>query len=265
MKGVAKLFAFEVYLEKIQSILKKIKTEQRDNILKAANLMADCISKGGLVHMFGSGHSIIPVLDAFPRYGSFVGFNPLTDPRLMWFSPTGPASAPGLLLIERKEGYIEDGYLRYQPLAKEDVLVVYSHGGVNAAPVEAALYGKKVGASVIAVLSVQNQTLAVPTHSSGKKLSDIADLIIDNCVPPEDAVVPLEGRKERLAASSTVAAVAITMSLVAQTGSILHQRGKDLKIFVSPNVEGFGVDYNIKIFDEHQKTMNEHYKRIYGE
>ena len=260
-----KLLAFETYLEKIESILRRIKTEQKDNILKAANLMADSISNGGFVHMFGSGHSIIPVLDAFPRYGSFVGFNPLTDPRLMWFSPTGPASAPGLLLIERKEGYIEDGFLRYQPIASGDVLVVYSHGGVNAAPVETALYGKKVGATVIAILSMQNQSLANPTHSSGKKLSDIADVIIDNCVPPEDAVVELEGRKEKIAASSTVAAVAITMCLVAQTGTILHERGKDLKIFVSPNVEGFGVDYNIKIFDEHQKTISAHYRRIYGE
>jgi len=257
------LLAFEMYLEKIQNILQKIKTEQRNNILKAATLMADCIANDGLVHMFGSGHSVIPVLDAFPRYGSFVGFNPLTDPRLMWFSPTGPASAPGLLLIERKEGYIEDGFLRYQPIAKGDVLVVYSHGGVNAAPVEAALYGKKVGATVIAILSMQNQSIATPTHSSGKKLSDIADVIIDNCVPPEDAVVPLEGKKERLAASSTVAAVAITMCLVAQTGNILHERGKDLKIFVSPNVQGFGVDYNIEIFDEHQKKMSAHYKKIF--
>jgi uncharacterized phosphosugar-binding protein len=262
---VKKLLAFETYLEKIESILRRIKTEQKDNILKAANLMADCISNGGFVHMFGSGHSIIPVLDAFPRYGSFVGFNPLTDPRLMWFSPTGPASAPGLLLIERKEGYIEDGFLRYQPIASGDVLVVYSHGGVNAAPVETALYGKKVGATVIAILSMQNQSLANPIHSSGKKLSDIADVIIDNCVPPEDAVVELKGRKEKIAASSTVAAVAITMCLVAQTGTILHERGKDLKIFVSPNVEGFGVDYNIKIFDEHQRTISAHYRRIYGE
>lgn len=265
MKGVGKLLAFETYLEKIETILERIKTEQGKNILKAANLMADCISKGGLVHLFGSGHSVIPVLDAFPRYGSFIGFNPLTDPRLMWFSPTGPASAPGLLLIERKEGYIEDGFLRYQPIARGDVLVVYSHGGVNAAPVEAALYGKKAGATVIAVLSMQNQSLANPTHSSGKKLSDIADVIIDNCVPPEDAVVELEGRKERIAASSTVAAVAITMCLIAQTGSILHERGKDLKIFVSPNVEGFDVDYNIKIFDQHQKTISAHYRKIYGE
>ncbi|HOJ87691.1 MAG TPA: SIS domain-containing protein [Pseudothermotoga sp.] len=259
------MLAFEIYIEKIQQILEKIRSEQKQQVEKAANLMAECILNDGMVHMFGSGHSIIPVLDAFPRYGSFVGINPLIDPRLMWFSPTGPASAPGLLLIERKEGYIEDAFLRYQPIAKGDVLVVYSHGGVNAAPVEVALYGKKVGATVIAVLSMENQAVVKPTHSSGKKLSDIADVIIDNCVPPEDALVDLEGRKERIAASSTVAAVVVTMCLVAEAGSILHKKGKDLKIFVSPNVKGFDVNYNIKIFDEHQKTICQHYAKLRGE
>lgn len=259
------MLAFETYLEKISEILRRIKDEQKDNILKASRIMAECIENDGLVHMFGSGHSVLPVLDAFPRYGSFLGFNPLTDPRLMWFSPTGPASAPGLLLIERKEGYVVDGFLRYQPINKGDVLVIYSHGGVNAAPVEAAIYGKKVGTTVIAILSMKNQALAKPTHSSNKKLSDIADITIDNCVPPEDALVPLEGRKEKIAASSTIAAIAVTMCLIAQTGTILNEKGKDLKIFVSPNVPGFGVDYNIRIFDQHQKMISEHHKEIQRE
>lgn len=262
---MTELFAFETYLEKINDILNKIKNEQKENILKASKIMANCIENGGIVHLFGSGHSVLPVLDAFPRYGSFLGFNPLTDPRLMWFSPTGPASAPGLLLIERKEGYVVDGFLRYQPIGKGDVLVVYSHGGINAAPVEAAIYGKKIGATVIAILSMENQTFAKPTHSTGKKLSDIADIVIDNCVPPEDAVVPLEGRSEKIAASSTIAAIAVTMCLVAETGTILNEKGKDLKIFVSPNVAGFGVDYNIKIFDEHQKMICNHQKKIQKE
>lgn len=259
------MLAFETYLEKIHSILNRIKNEQKDNILRASKIMANCIENGGFVHMFGSGHSVLPVLDAFPRYGSFLGFNPLTDPRLMWFSPTGPASAPGLLIIERKEGYVVDGFLRYQPIKKGDVLIVYSHGGVNAAPVEAAAYGKKMGTTVIAIVSMENQTFAKPAHSTNKKLSDIADITIDNCVPPEDALVPLEGRKEKIAASSTIAAIAVTMSLIAETGTILNKNGKDLKIFVSPNVPGFDVNYNIKIFDEHQKKISDHYKKIQRE
>ncbi|MDI3472013.1 MAG: hypothetical protein PWQ20_36 [Thermotogaceae bacterium] len=253
------LSAFETYIKRLQEILEKIKNDQKEKIVRVSNLMAECISNDGIVHFFGSGHSILPVMDVFPRYGSFIGLNPLIDPRLMWFSATGPASAPGLLLVERKENYVADGFLRYQPIKSGDILVVYSHGGLNAAPIEAALYGKKVGTTVIAITSMTNQNISRPTHSSGKKLSDIADITIDNCVPPEDALIALEGRKEKVAAVSTIAAMAITMSLIAETAFILNNKGKELKIFVSPNVEGFGVDYNLKVFDEYQRVIRNHY------
>lgn len=248
---------FEKYLDGVEGIINNIKKE-KEAIEKVSKIMADCIYNGGFVHLFGSGHSVIPALDAFPRYGSFIGLNALTDPRLMWFSPTGPASAPGLLIIERKEGYVKDAYLRYQPIRKGDVMIVYSHGGVNAAPVEAALYGKEVGAKVVAVTSLENQKRAKATHSSGKKLSDIADVLIDNCVPHEDAIVSLEGRNEKVGATSSIATIAITQSLLVETATILNNKGYDLKIFVSPNVPGFGVEYNITVFDEHNRRITKH-------
>jgi uncharacterized phosphosugar-binding protein len=249
------------YFSGIKNILDRIEKEQGESILEASRAIANCIIGGGMCHFFGSGHSVIPVLDAFPRYGSFLGLNPLMDARLMWFSATGTGSAPGLLNIERKEGYVEDGFLRFQPIKTGDTMVVYSHGGLNAAPVEAALYGKKVGATVIAITSLSNQNIAKATHSSGKKLSDIADILIDNCVPPEDAIITLPGRKEKVGASSTMAVVGITMALVSQSAEFLTQKGHALKVFVSPNVEGFGVDYNLTIFDDHCQLIASHGKK----
>ena len=143
--------AISAYLSEVRKLVDKIESEQMNELRKTAEAMADSILKEGFVHFFGSGHSVIPVMDAFPRYGSFLGLNALMEPRLMWGSITGPSSAPGLLLIERKEDFVVDGFLRYQPLKKDDVLVVYSHGGLNAAPVEADLYGKKKGAKIVAV------------------------------------------------------------------------------------------------------------------
>lgn len=250
--------AMELYIQGIHEILNKIENEQGENIKKTAKAMAACISRGGVVHFFGSGHSIIPVMDAFPRYGGFLGLNPLMEPRLMWGSATDSASAPGLLVTERKEDYVGNAFLRYQPIAKGDIMVVYSHGGLNAAPVEAAIYGKEIGAEVVAVTSVENQLKATATHSSGKKLSDLADYLIDNCVPPEDAIVPLEGRKEKVGASSSIATITVTMSMLTETAEILNKQGFDLKIFVSPNVEGFGVNYNLGLFDEHNIKMAKH-------
>jgi uncharacterized phosphosugar-binding protein len=235
------------YLDRIGGILDEIKTREADHIREAAALMADAIIRGGRVYMFGSGHSVIPVLDIFPRYGSFVGFFPLYDPRLMWFNVIGPGGARELLWLERKEGYPEV-FLKSYPLEPGDCMLVFSHGGMNAAPIEVALESRKKGLRVISVSSLANRQLATPAHSSGKALSDVADIAIDNCVPPEDALVDI-GRREKVAAGSTMAAVFIAMSLVAETGARLAARGIHPPTFVSPNVAGVERDHNQKVFE----------------
>ena len=98
------MVAFD-YLNSIQKILERIKTKEIEKIKSAAEIMAETIENEGRVYMFGSGHSVIPVLDIFPRYGSFIGFFPLYDPRLMWFNVIGPGGARELLWLERQEGY----------------------------------------------------------------------------------------------------------------------------------------------------------------
>lgn len=119
--------------------------EQDEAFGQASSLMAASIVEGGLVHLFGSGHSVIPVMDSFPRYGSFVGLNPLTDPRLMWHNVLGPGGVRELLWLERTEGYVAN-FLANRPILRGDVLIVFSHGGRNAAPVEAARFAQERGA-----------------------------------------------------------------------------------------------------------------------
>ena len=124
------------YLGLIQWILAEIQSHEMKAIKAAARAMAGSIRKKGRVYMFGSGHSVIPVLDIFPRYGSFVGFFPLYDPRLMWSNVIGPGGARELLWLERQEGYAKV-FLQSYPLEKRDVMLVFSHGGLNAAPISA--------------------------------------------------------------------------------------------------------------------------------
>ncbi|MEA4882332.1 MAG: SIS domain-containing protein [Clostridia bacterium] len=242
------------YMDRATDVLQRIHNTQRDTIMKASELMARAIASGGLVHVFGSGHSVIPVLDIFPRYGSFVGVHPLMDPRLMWFNVIGPGGAPELLWIERREGYVAN-FLKSFEFRAGDVMLVYSHGGVNAAPVEAALYAKDRGLSVVAVTSGDNQRSARAIHSSGHKLGDIADVMIDNCVPLEDALVRIEGQIEPVGAGSTLAAVAITMSLLSETARKLVERGHKLSVFVSPNVAEAPPNHNEQVFSDYQKSL----------
>ncbi len=224
------------YMTAIQAILETIKTKELKNIEAAGGILAATIAAAGRVYMFGSGHSVIPVLDIFPRYGSFVGFFPLYDPRLMWSNVIGPGGARELLWLERQEGYAKV-FLQSYPLEARDAMLVFSHGGLNAAPIEMALEAKARGLKVITVSSHANVTIARRSHSSGKVLSEIADVAIDNCVPPEDSLVDV-GQLEKVAAGSTVAAVTIAMSLVAETAARLAEKGKVPPTFVSPNVHG---------------------------
>lgn len=243
----------EEYLTKAQGLLESIRTSQMDAIQAAGRAMAASIAAGRAVHLFGSGHSVIPVLDIFPRYGSYVGFHPIMDPRLMWFNITGPGGARELLWLEREEGYIKNVLLSHH-LDPRDTIIVYSHGGMNAAPIEMALLAKEKGVTVIAVTSVANRKLNEPKHSSGKSLHDIADIVIDNCSPPEDALVSIDGLKGNVAASSTLTAIAISMSLIAETTAELARMGKlPERVFVSPNVPGVPKTNNEQVFLDYEK------------
>jgi uncharacterized phosphosugar-binding protein len=243
------------YFEAIAVVLDRIRATQTARLSEAGALMSNVIAGGGRVYLFGSGHSVIPVMDVFPRYGSFVGFYPLYDPRLMWSNVIGPHGARELLWLERREGYIAQ-FLQSYPIGAGDCLTVFSHGGMNAAPIEAAIYARQRRASVVTVSSLANASLATRGHSSGKALPELADIAIDNCVQPEDAQVDI-GLHEKVGAASTVAAVSIAMALVAETGARLAAAGHRLHTFVSPNVEGVTPDHNFRVFDEYARRWHE--------
>jgi uncharacterized phosphosugar-binding protein len=236
----------EKYLEKVQKLIGKIQRTQLKKIKRAGKIVAEAIASGHRVYLFGSGHSVIPVMDVFPRYGSFVGFYPLYDPRLMWHNVIGPGGARELLWIERKEGYARV-FLQSYSLQPGDAVIVFSHGGRNAAPIEVALEARNRGLKVITVSSHQNLKVSRPAHSSGKFLAELADVAIDNCTPPEDALVNV-GKPEKIAAGSTVAAVSVAMALLAEAGAILARQGKLPPTFVSPNVPGMAPDHNDRVY-----------------
>lgn len=240
------------YLSRITEVIAKIQETQKDNIQRAAEAFTKSIQSGGRVYMFGSGHSVIPVMDIFPRYGSFVGFYPIYDPRLMWSNVVGPGGARELLWLEQQEGYAKVVLSSYQ-LKPADSILVYSHGGLNAAPIEMAMEAKKSGLTVVTVSSLANYKNAAAKHSSGKKLFDVADIAIDNCVPPEDALVAGDGIPEKFAAGSTIAGVSIAMTLVSEVGKLLLKAGIRPLTFVSPNV-GLSPDHNEQVFAEYSRN-----------
>jgi uncharacterized phosphosugar-binding protein len=242
------------YRERISEVLNRIWDTQTANIEKASAAMADCISRGGLVHLFGSGHSVLPVQDMFPRYGAFLGFRPLMDMRLMWTNVIGSGGAKGLLWLERREGYAAVLF-ENEPIRSGDVMMVFSHGGLNAAGIEVLQEAKKRGLTTIAISSMDNYRKREATHSSGKKLADVADYVIDNCVPAEDALVTIKGWKAPVAAGSTVSTVTIAMAIVAQVASELAAKGHNPPVFVSPNVRGIPADNNNQVYQAYERSL----------
>jgi len=242
------------FRERVTTVLDRIWESQTVTIKKAVEMMADSVADGGLVHLFGSGHSVLPVLDVFPRYGSFPVFHPLMDARLMWQNVLGSGGAKGVLWLERREGYARVLF-ENQPIRAGDVMVVFSHGGLNAVGIEVAMEARARSLAVVAVTSMDNQRRNKSTHSSGKKLSEVADVVIDNCVPAEDALIAIQGWKAPVAAGSTVAFVTIAMAIVAELAMRLAERGITPPVFVSPNVPGIPADNNSAVFAAYQQAV----------
>lgn len=242
------------YTRRLIELLSRFAETQNDVLDQVAQRCADSLVDGGLIHLFGSGHSVIPTLDAFPRYGSFAGLHPLTDPRLMWHNVLGPGGVRELLWLERTENYV-DKFLANEPLNAGDVLIVYSHGGRNSAGIEAAMYAGERGLFTVAVTS--SQSLSRPAeHSSGKRLADVCDVMVDTGAPVEDALITVPGWGRPVGGSSTVIASVVSHEIVTRTAAVLAARGVELPTFVSPTVPGATLQSNDEVFAAHRARLH---------
>ncbi|WP_166350464.1 sugar isomerase domain-containing protein [Phytoactinopolyspora limicola] len=248
------------YTHALIELLGKLAESQNDVLDQVAERAAAALQGGGLVHLFGSGHSVIPTIEAFPRYGSFAGIHPLTDPRLMWHNVLGPGGVRELLWLERTENYI-DKFLDHEPLNAGDVLVVYSHGGRNSAGIEAAMYARERGLTTVAVTSTAN--LSRPAeHSSGKRLGEVCDLVVDTGVPVEDAVIDVDGWSRPVGGASTVVAAVVSHEILTRTAAVLAGEGVELPTFVSPTVPGASLESNDEVFDAHRRLLHRAEQRV---
>ena len=198
---------------------------------------ADAIAADGLVHLFGTGHSRIPVEEMFPRYGSYPGFNPIVELSMTFHTQVvGPNGQRQAMFIERVPGLAE-AILANFDLQPSDVLIVFSASGSSAVPVEMALGAKRRGLKVVAVTSVASSQASTPLHEAGR-LYEVADLVVDLCTPPGDALVPVPGLRTPVAPGSTLAAVAVVNELKARTAALLVERGAMPPVLTSASLVG---------------------------
>jgi uncharacterized phosphosugar-binding protein len=253
---------FHSYLDGAEAILKRVRETQKDVIVEAARLCAETILKRGLVHLFGSGHSRMAVEEVFPRYGSFPGFHPIVELSMTYHNPVvGANGQRQAMWIERQEG-LGEIILSNFVFRSYDVMMVFSTSGTNGVVVDVALGARARGMKVIAVVAAEYSKLLPGGHSSGRKLIDIADIVIDNCAVPGDSMVTVPGVDVRVGPGSTIGNTAVVNALKVIVAAKLAEAGQPPLVLAS--AYEMGAEASRQRFEASYDDYRDRIKVVFG-
>lgn len=226
------------WLNNARSVMDRIEQTQIDAIHRAAGLMADSIQAGRWVHTFGCGHATLPIEEMYPRIGGFVGFHPMIELPLTFFTKiTGEMGIHQFLFLERAEGYGVE-IMKSYTFDKRDTMWIFSHTGINNVNIDVALEARKLGMKIVVSGSAKESLGKKTRHSCGKTLFELADVLIDSCAPLQDASVPLKDHRDHVGPVSTMAFVTVVWMTITTVAEILADRGVKLSIHPSHNIPG---------------------------
>jgi uncharacterized phosphosugar-binding protein len=222
--------AIDRYFDSATATLAEVAATQGEALEAAARLVADSVAGGGVLHLFGAGHSQLVALDAYLRAGGLACVNPIVDPAL------APAAGLDVARVERTPGHAAT-VLEGEDLRPGEVVVVVSNSGVNPVPVEVALGCRDRGLRVVAVTNVEQAKATAARHASGARLHELADVVVDNRCPAGDVAVALPGG-DGVGPTTTVVGAAVVAALAARVAELLAERGATPPVLVSQNLDG---------------------------
>lgn len=228
------MFEFE-YMNLVVDIFKTVHDTQKEMIRKLALLFADNIREDRMIHVFGTGHSHMVGIEMFVRAGGLANVNAMLDPDTLTSNGARRSGA-----IEKCVGMADIVYDQYD-IKPKDIMIITSNSGRNAMPIEMALRAKKEGVITIALTNLHQSKETTSRHPSGKKLYEIVDYVVDNCVPAGDALMSYGTVKSGPASSMTT--LLIVNTILTEALTILHQKGFKLPVFQSQNVDGVSNDW----------------------
>jgi uncharacterized phosphosugar-binding protein len=237
---------FERYFDRLDELLGELRAEG-PRIEAAAELIAGCIAAGGVVHVFGSGHSHMMAEEVFHRAGGLMAFDAMLDVNLTAFGTLRAG------LVERTEGYARL-ILESYDVRPGEVVIVVSNSGINPVPIELAIEARALGARTIAITAAAGYASAESRHSSGRRLAEVADLTIDSRVPVGDAILSFAGLAAPVAAASTALGAALMNAVVAQTVEAMLANGHQPPVVVSMNVPG-GDERNRELVERYRPRL----------
>jgi uncharacterized phosphosugar-binding protein len=250
------------YLQAASAIIERIQATQLDAIEQAAQVCAQTIAGGGLVHLFATGHSRMMIEEMFPRHGSFAGFHPIVELSLTYHTPVvGANGQRQAMFLEHVEGFAPV-ILRNFVLQPPDSFMIFSNSGVNEVVVEMAREVKGRGLPLIAVTSLAHCLNSAPKHSSGQRLPDLADVVIDNGAPGGDALVSVEGLDDPVGPGSTIGGAAVVNALKCLLAQKLVEAGQPPLVLTSSFF--IGAEESARRFDAVYDDYRARVRRVYG-
>jgi uncharacterized phosphosugar-binding protein len=233
------------YITRIKELCTKLETVEKDSLHTAALRTAQSIEKGGIIHVFGCGHSHMMGEEVFYRAGGLVPVHPILIEELMLHKGAVQSST-----LERSQDYAQS-FLDQLDIRQEDLLIVASTSGRNPVPIDVALNGKQKGAFVVGITSLSYSKDQPSRHTSGKYLYDAVDLVINNHSKQGDGLIPIDTMGISYGPSSSIIGLTIINSIMVGAIDRLIELNIDPPIFKSGNIDGS---------DEHNQKLIETYK-----
>lgn len=215
----------------------RVRETQMDRVEQGGRMIARCVLNGGVVHVFGTGHSKAFTMEMCNRAGGLVPMHGIYLDDLLRKRRDAVKDETLDSSIERDPGVVAE-VLNMVDFRPGDLTIMVSNSGRNGSVVEMALQVKGTGIPIIAVTSMEHTTKVSSRHASGKKLFEVADLVIDNCGPYGDAALETAALPYRVCSVSSITGAFIAQALTAEAIRRIIEAGQVPPVFISANVDG---------------------------
>jgi uncharacterized phosphosugar-binding protein len=244
--------------------LAEVVEAQLPQIEQAAQMFAQTILGGGMVHLFGSGHSRILVEEMWPRYGSFPGFNPIVELSLTFHNLVVGANGQRQAMFLENVSGLAPRILRNFALQPTDSALIISSGGCNVVPVEMAEEFQRRSVKVVGLISKVHSEASTSRHADGKKLQDFSDIVLDTGAPIGDAMVKIDGLETAVAPGSTIGGCLIVNAIKAEVAALLTAAGQPPKVLTAGIVLGAEKAAALfeEAYDEHARRLAPYYAKL---
>ena len=226
----------DLFYEEMMKVVDVLEGKEMDNIRKASEVCADTIAQGGVVHVFGSGHSVGFGMELAGRPGSLVPFHTIVTSDFVLHGKVSLAEFKDPDNIFERRADIADRLYDLYDIRPQDSFIIISNSGINGVVIDFAIKAKQEGHKVIVVTSWQHTSAEASRHPSGKKLYEMGDVVIDNCGPQGDALIET-GKIEKICSISSITGAFIAQSITTETCRLLSERGVELPLLLSEDSE----------------------------